>query len=319
MPIRKDKQGRYHAEVCVAGRRLHRRLPAGASAGDAKQLEADLRSSLKEPRRAAAVPGNPLLTELLGHYTEVYALTLRGWKEAQYHAYRIGPWVEGKRAADTRTVAAQITADLHGHYAPGTINKSLNALSRALSLAWERGETDQDYSTRIRRLPENNKRERVLTVHEVERLANAASPAVRAGIWIGLYTGMRRGEIAGLRPEHIDLKAGMLTIPAGMTKSLRTRSIPIVTPVRPWLQQVPLGLSAEGLKSGFARARAGAGILDVTLHDLRRSCGTMLIRAGVDLYVVSKILGHSSVTVTQQRYAHLATAQLTRGMKKAFG
>lgn len=42
MPIRKDKDGRYHAEACVGRRRLHRRLPVGASASDAKRLEAEL-------------------------------------------------------------------------------------------------------------------------------------------------------------------------------------------------------------------------------------------------------------------------------------
>ena len=57
----------------------------------------------------------------------------------------------------------------------------------------------------------------------------------------------------------------------------------------------------------------------VTFHDLRRSCGTLIIEAGVDLYVVSKILGHSSVGVTQARYAHLQTEQMREGMKKAFG
>ena len=321
MSVRRDKEGRYHVEMCIRGKRVHRRLPEGATASDAKALDAEVRRSLQADKtsKAPTIPGNPPLTDLLAHYAEVYALTLRGWQEAQYHAYRIAPWCEGKRASDTRTVAAKATADMRGHYRPGTINKSLNALSRALSLAWEKGETDQDYSAQIRRLPENNMRERVLTLEEVQCLADQASPSVRAGIWIGLYSGMRRGEIVQLRPQHIDLETGLLTIPAGMTKSQRIRTVPIATPLRPWLESVPLGIGAEGFKTGFARARVKAGLPDVTIHDLRRSCGTFLIRAGVDLYVVSKILGHSSVTVTQQRYAHLATKQLTEGMRKAFG
>jgi integrase len=318
VPIRRDKQGRWHVEVCVSRQRIHRRLAGGATAGDAKALEAELRASLKRTR-TAQVPGNPLLTDLLAHYAEVHAPTLRGWKEAQYHAYRIAPWCEGKRASDTRQVVAKAAADMRGAYAPATINKSLNALSRALTLAWERGEADQDYSTVIKRLPERNARTRVLSMNEVQALGDAASAAVRTGIWIVLYTGMRRSEVCRLRPEHIDLDAGVITIPAAMTKSYKTRPIPIAAPLRPWLERVPIGLTAEGFKSGFARARGKAGIPDVRLHDLRRSCGTFLIRAGVDLYVVSKILGHSSVGVTQARYAFLAGDQLAAGMKKAFG
>lgn len=317
MPIRKDTDGRWHVEVCIDRKRIHRRCPPGATASDAKQLDAQLRTALKASPRKPRIPGDPLLTDLVAHYSEVYALRLKGWKEAQYHAYRLHPWLTDKRASDTRAVCASVTADMAGHYAPATINKSLNALSRALSLAWERGETNQDYSGMIRRLPERNERTRTLSLEEVKAIADQASASVRAGIWIALYTGMRRGEVVHLRPEHI--RRDEIEIPAGMTKTNRTRTIPIVSPVRPWLESVPLGLTAEGLKTGFVRARTKAGIPDVTLHDLRRSCGTMLIRAGVDLYVVSRILGHSSVAVTQARYAHLASDQVRDGMRKAFG
>jgi integrase len=62
---------------------------------------------------------------------------------------------------------------------------------------------------------------------------------------------------------------------------------------------VPLTLNFEGLKTGFRRAREAAGLPHVTFHDLRRSCGTMMVQAGVDLYVVSKVLGHSSMAVTR--------------------
>jgi integrase len=255
----------------------------------------------------------------MGHYTEVYGPTLKGWSRSRWAAYRLGPWIEGKRAADTRAVCAAIIADMRPAYAPATINKSVNALSKALSLAWERGETDQDYSNRIQRLAENNCRERVLTLEEVQRIADNASEAVRAAVWIALYTGMRRGEVCALKPEHINLVGGTITIPAGMAKSNKIRVIPIATPARPWLELVPVNLTPQGMRSGWDRARAKAGIPDATIHDLRRSCGTMLIRAGVDLYVVSKILGHSSTAVTQQRYAHLAIQQLSDGMAKAFG
>lgn len=320
MPIRKDAKGRWHVEVCVSRQRLHRRLPEGASASDAKALEAELRVAAKRsPDRKPTVPGNPLLTDILGHYAKHHGPKLKGWERSKWAAYRLGPWIEGKRAADTRNVCARVIEDMLGPYAPGSINKSLGILSRALSLAWERGETEQDYSRMVKKLPENNHRERVLTLDEVQRIADQASTAVRTAIWICLYTGLRRGEVCALKPEHIDLEAGLLTIPAGMAKSQKTRMVPIATPARPWIGQVPVGITPQGFRSGWDRAREKAGIPDVTIHDLRRSCATMLIRAGVDLYTVSKILGHSSVTVTQQRYAHLATEQLQDGIKKAFG
>jgi integrase len=43
----------------------------------------------------------------------------------------------------------------------------------------------------------------------------------------------------------------------------------------------------------------------VNFHDLRRSCGTILLQSGVPLNVVSKILGHSTTKVTEKRYAFM--------------
>ena len=52
--------------------------------------------------------------------------------------------------------------------------------------------------------------------------------------------------------------------------------------------------------------------------DLLHSCGTMMVQAGVDLYVVSRILGHSTIAVTQASYAHLQIDTLRRGLEKTF-
>lgn len=319
MPIRKDDKGRWHVDVCINRQRVHRRCPDGASASDAKKLEAQLRIALGAAQRKPSIPHNPLLTDIMGHYVKYHAPLLKGWQKSRWAAYRLVPWLEGYRASDTRAVCARIIEDMSGHYAPATINKSLGILSRALALAWERGDTDQDYRQAIRKLPEKNCRDRVLTIQDVQQITRHASPAVEAAAWICLYTGLRRGEVCALQPHHIDLAAGLLTIPAGMAKSQKTRIVPIASPARPWLEKIPLGLSPQGFHSGWVRAREKSGLSEVTIHDLRRSCATMLIRSGVDLYVVSKILGHSSVSVTQQRYAHLATDQLRDGVEKTFG
>ena len=53
----------------------------------------------------------------------------------------------------------------------------------------------------------------------------------------------------------------------------------------------------------------------VHFHDLRHSCASILIGLGVDLYTVSKILGHGSVSTTQ-RYAHLQVDQQRAALEK---
>lgn len=116
-----------------------------------------------------------------------------------------------------------------------------------------------------------------------------------------------------------DVGQDTITIQAGNTKTLKTRVIPIASPLRPWLEFVPLKLNAEGLKTGFQCAMAKARLEHINFHDLRRTCGTMMIEAGVDVYVVSKILGHSSVSVTEKVYAHLHIDRMTEGFNKTFG
>lgn len=132
-------------------------------------------------------------------------------------------------------------------------------------------------------------------------IADRASPAVRAAVWIALLTGCRRGEVLAIRPEHIGPDS--ITIRAGNTKTFRTRTVPIVPALRPWLAHVPIALNHEGLKSGWERARVAAGLPDVNFHDLRHACATILLSLGVPLDVVRDILGHSTIKTTE-RYAH---------------
>jgi integrase len=63
----------------------------------------------------------------------------------------------------------------------------------------------------------------------------------------------------------------------------------------------------------FAKARDKAKLHDVSAHTLRHTCASRLVQAGVSLYEVRQLLGHSSITVTE-RYAHLAPSSLDRAV-----
>lgn len=254
-----------------------------------------------------AIPGDPLLTELLADYSERHALNLRSPDTAQYHAYRIGRWCEGRRASEVQQVAEAIVQDLTGHYAPATINRSLGTLKKALRMAWKRGRVTADYSGLIERLPENNQKTDTLTIDQVRQLADAASEPVRAAIWIGLLTGCRRGEVCKIQRE--DIGEHTLRIQAGNTKTLKYREVPIVPALRPWLAHLPLAVTFEGVKSGIRRARVKAGLPGVGFHILRHSCATILLAPPINapMHVVRDILGHTSIKTTE-RYAHVQQA-----------
>ncbi|HJT56201.1 MAG TPA: site-specific integrase [Ktedonobacteraceae bacterium] len=64
-------------------------------------------------------------------------------------------------------------------------------------------------------------------------------------------------------------------------------------------------LRASNVRASFKRLLKLAGLPDVRFHDLRHSVATILFAAGIDLKVISELLGHSSIAVTSDVYAHL--------------
>ena len=314
MPIKRTKEGGWEVSVCVRYQRLHRRLPEGSSASDAKQLEAELRRALGHGARPV-IPGDPWLNEVMAAYCENTA-HLRSPKTAKLHANRIEKWALMYRASQARQCAAHIVKDMRGPYKPATINRSLGAMKAGLRLMWESGKTPVNYGDQVKRLPENNERTVYLSLDEVKVLADKASENVRAAIWIALYTGCRRGEICKIAAA--DVGEDSIRIQAGNTKTLRYREVPVFPALRPWLSYLPLPITFEGLKTGFQRARLAAGMRHVNFHDLRHSCATILLQSGADLLTISKILGHTSVKTTA-RYSHVETDAQKAAMAKAFG
>ena len=63
------------------------------------------------------------------------------------------------------------------------------------------------------------------------------------------------------------------------------------------------------IKHAWQTARRQARLDDLRLHDLRHHSASQMVAAGVSLYAVGKILGHSSV-VSTERYSHLANDTL---------
>lgn len=305
MSIYRDAEGRTHVAVMVGGKRIHRRMPQGASASDAKLLEADLRKAAGQ--RSITIPGDPPMAEIMALYL-THAATLRSPETAKHHALRAGRWLLGKRASEAQRAVQSMIEDMRGHYQPATINRSIGAVKRALRIAYDKGLTPADYSGNIRRLPENNARHHYLTIAQVKTLADRASEQTRAAIWLALLTGCRRGEILKLTKE--DIGKDTLRIRAGNTKTLRERAVPIIQAMRPWLKYIPLAINAEGLKTGFRRAREAAGMPETHFHDLRHSTASLLINMDppTPLEVVRDILGHTTVRTTE-RYAHLEIEQ----------
>ncbi len=79
-------------------------------------------------------------------------------------------------------------------------------------------------------------------------------------------------------------------------------------------ERLPLGLTSRLLQEEWTVARERAGI-QCRWHDLRHTCASWLVQAGVPLHTVGEFLGHSSLAVTK-RYAHLAPEHLQAAIMK---
>jgi integrase len=184
-------------------------------------------------------------------------------------------------------------------------------------------------------------RERFLEMPEVETLLATLRARIaknkgsgkkhwqylHAAVTVALHTGMRKGEILGLRWEQVGWEKRSILLTN--TKNDRSRRVPIDTILLSELAEhrrrvgedaklVFPSYDREGnvvplndVKVGFGIALTDAGISNFRFHDLRHTFASHYVMSGGNLYTLSKILGHSDLKMTQ-RYAELSPAYIDR-------
>jgi integrase len=166
---------------------------------------------------------------------------------------------------------------------------------------------------------------------EAHALLAALSPADRA-IWAAaLYAGLRRGELQALRWCDIDFQAGVIRVerswdekagPIAPKSRAGRRRVPLMAPLRAQLAAYRLrqkpnpatlvfigrrkgAFSAEALLKRSRTAWKRAGLKPIGLHECRHTYAAFMIAAGVNAKALCSYMGHSSITVTLDRYGHL--------------
>jgi len=152
-------------------------------------------------------------------------------------------------------------------------------------------------------------RTRVLALDEETKLLEALHPRFQRFVRFALGTGCRLDEIRGIDARRdIDWTRGTVHVTGKFRKE---RDVPMQPDARAALEEQ---LDEEGrlwtqnpqrLREVLAEGCARARIPTLSPHALRHTFGTRWLQAGGDIYKLSKILGHSSVGVTEAHYAHL--------------
>ncbi|HEY9226959.1 MAG TPA: tyrosine-type recombinase/integrase [Gemmatimonadaceae bacterium] len=142
-----------------------------------------------------------------------------------------------------------------------------------------------------------------------------ANPLAVGAIRLALLTGMRRGEVLGLRWSEVDKEHGILQLADSKTGR---KAVPVGAPALALLDSLPrikdcpfVFPSASGkrplesVRRVWDAVRVAAKLEEVRFHDLRHSFAAAMAEQGESLLLIGSILGHRDVRTTD-RYAHLA-------------
>ncbi|MGC8592603.1 site-specific integrase [Acidithiobacillus sp.] len=225
-------------------------------------------------------------------------------------------------AAITSSTIAQYRDKRLKAVGPQSVSHEINLLSRvyrAAIMEWGIAIPGGVPTVNVRkpRLPQG--RDRRLRLGEEQALLGALPPSMRAIVRFALETAMRRGEIAAMRWEHIDLKTRVLTIPE--TKTGVSRRVPLSTVAVSILEALPRRIDgrvwaiagSESMGQMFIKGRRKAGIEDLHFHDLRHEATSRLFEKGFNPMEVSTITGHKTLQMLK-RYTHLRAEDLAKRM-----
>jgi integrase len=198
---------------------------------------------------------------------------------------------------------------------------------------------------RIPRMPRTDEPWTWLRLDEIDRLIGSYRPSHERNIvTFAVYSGMRAGEIFGLRWSDVDLENDVVTVRYsfdGPTKSGRVRRVPLLAPAKAALlaqkeelrkpRRVKVDTSLvfpgkatrmrkHGYNAQLHRHLKAAGITRrVRFHDLRHTFASHLVQGSWGrtwtLQEAAEMLGHSSVGLTA-RYAHLCEGGIARAARE---
>lgn len=263
-------------------------------------------------------------------------------KIADLKAQQIQDWLERLAAAPARLRGSKLgkprkfrpaakTAD-EKRARRVTANRVLSVLKALLNRAFRQGKAPDNIEWRkvepFKKV--DQPKIRFLADAEAVRLVNACAPDLRALARGALLTGCRYGELTSMKAQDVSVRDARIYI--AESKSGRPRYVPLNPEGVALFRELITGKTGEALV--FTKADGGAwgknhhvrGLgdackvakiePDVAFHELRHTYASALINQGVELPVISKLLGHADMRITLRNYAHLADKTLAAAVTK---
>jgi len=210
---------------------------------------------------------------------------------------------------------------------PASTVRYMAALSHAFTIAVNEWEwLDSNPMKKVSKPKEPRGRVRYLSDDERERLLQACKESDNKLIYtvviLALSTGMRLGEVTGIKWADIDMKRGSIVLHE--TKNDERRAVPLVGKAMeameehgkirrlhsPYVFPSRNGQKPAHIRNAWDKAIKKAEIEDFHFHDLRHSTASYLAMNGASLTDIAAILGHKTLAMVK-RYAHLSDSHIT--------
>jgi len=247
---------------------------------------------------------------------------------------------------DVRSIASDdakgILATLKLSKSTSIFNKCLTQIKAVFNYAKTEGLISNHHFAEQKKFADSE-RERVLSQIEEVRLLEALDvedQIYKDIVLIALMTGQRKHCILSLKWQEIDPQQKIWMIPAGKAKSKKSLTVPLIPEAMEILTRRSNEAEADELyvfpikhsKLGHVTEKTGEGSFwrrtirraglysddkqqRLTFHDLRRSTATRMARAGIEMALIQKTLGHSSIAITQKIYAHHDVSQVRKSLE----
>jgi integrase len=297
------------------------------------KVETAAADPLEERRQAAQ---GETLRDLCTAYMERYAKAhKRSWRDDERRIEnRIAPrWGRLKARALTRADVAALHLEIGAKERhPYEANRLRELLHKMFALAATWGFVPEGHPNPARGIDDFKeiKRDRWVTPEELPRLAEAINTepnqSARNALWLYLLTGARKTELLQARWEDVDWRRGELRLPE--TKAGRVHYLPLSGPALALLREIPRhdgnpfvlpgavpGAHLVNISKAWLRVRAAAGVVDVRLHDLRRTVGSWLAQAGNSLHLIGRVLNHTNPSTTAV-YARFGQDQVREALEQ---
>ncbi len=312
----------------------------------ARQMESAHRTSLaKGEVGIREQKTSPTLVEFMSH-------TFEPWVEATFREKpRTAVWYRGgiRRVSEFPLLAkarlSEITAEMvHAYIVKRqtdglnitSINRELQILRRILRLAVEWGTVES--TIKVRLLPGERRRERVLSIDEESRYLAAAHEPLASIASVLVDSGLRPDEVYRMRWESITWvngRHGTFLVTHGKTAAAR-RILPMTPRVRAilesrwegagkplegWIWSAPTRsghVESSSLRKQQQNALRTSKVRPFVLYSLRHSFLTRLAESGCDVWTLSRIAGHASL-IMSQRYIHPSQEAVLDAMARLGG